>query len=128
MQRPQVDLAVKRRLKRVWVSIRVIIVRIFSKLPRLAREGGNYPSRTHPPSGPDQSSNPSYTTAEWLPWLQTSLLLLSCYKQKILHFKCYFKKIKPLEKRTTSLQGTAGLSRMSPLFGGFTVVMRSSLF
>ena len=41
-------------------------------------------------------------------------------------FKGYFSSLrifqwKTSEKRTTSLQGTTGLSPMCPLFGGFTV-------
>ena len=72
MQRPQVDLAVKRRLKRVWVSIRVFlckyIVRIFSELPRFAREG--------PPPAPTPLVGPTNLQFLATPLLALQLIIL----------------------------------------------------
>ena len=67
MQRPQVDLAVKRRLKCVWVSIRVFYAKESANSLRpsaLRAGGGKLPFRTHPPGGPYHSSNPSYATED----------------------------------------------------------------
>ena len=81
MQRPQVDLAVKCRLKRVWVFIRVFYTKnevpIVSELPRFAREGENSPLPHPPPlGGPNQFTNPTYATvagSQLAPETQTGL-------------------------------------------------------
>ena len=69
-KRPQVDLAVKRRLN-VYGCLYVFSMQnevpIVSELPHFARDGGNFPLPHPPPGGPDHSSNPSYATGPTSP-------------------------------------------------------------
>ena len=66
MQKPQVDLAVKRRLKPVWVSIRAFYAKETANSFRASvlRAAGEETPAPTPPGGSDHSSNPSYATGQ----------------------------------------------------------------